>query len=74
VGADVFRISLGTGLDIVSDFATGDKLDLTAYGFTAVASFAQTVIGGDLRITLSGGNVVVLIGRTTLLVDGDLGP
>jgi hypothetical protein len=73
---DVFRISLGTGLDIILDFddSGNDRLDLTAYSITAVASLNQVLVGNDLRITLPNGNVVVLVGQATLLVNGDLVP
>jgi Ca2+-binding RTX toxin-like protein len=73
---DVFRISLGTGLDIILDFddSGNDRLDLTAYSITTVASLNQALVGNDLRITLPDGNVVVLVGQATLLVNGDLVP
>ena len=65
-GNDLFRISLGTGLDIIGDFETGaDQLDLSAYGFAFYAGLAATQWkqqGQDALLDLGGGNVALLVG------------
>ena len=64
-GGDTFRISKGTGTDIVADFQLGtDKLDVSAYGFTTLAQLKarMTQVGADIALNLDGGDQVILIG------------
>jgi len=75
-GADKFVFDLGTGQDMVSDFASGtDKLDLSAFGFadfTAVQAATHDV-GGNAVIDLGGGDSVTLTGVTSSqLQSGDV--
>ncbi len=62
-GADVFVFEVGTGGDVVGDFARGvDRIDIRAFGF---ASFAQVqtafIQNGDVgAINLGNGDLIVL--------------
>ena len=64
-GADTFRITSGTGLDIIADFQLGiDRLDVSAYGFTSLAQLKGQMVqvGTDIALNLDNGDQVILIG------------
>jgi Ca2+-binding RTX toxin-like protein len=64
-GADTFRISKGTGTDIIADFQVGtDKLDVSAYGFTTLAQLKARMVqvNNDISLSLDNGDQVILLG------------
>ena len=79
-GADTFRISKGTGIDIVADFQLGiDKLDVSAFGITTLAQLQARMVqvNNDTALNLDNGDQVILLGVTaTAISAGDvlLGP
>lgn len=60
-GADTFRFVPGDGHDVVTDFGTGDKLDIHAY---LKAGLAPTVAdtGPDVVMTFGNGDTITLMG------------
>jgi Ca2+-binding RTX toxin-like protein len=62
-GADRFVLSADGAADRISDFGTGDRLDLTAWtGLTALSQLAQTAIAGGLRLSF-GSEVLEVLGQ-----------
>ncbi|ESQ90084.1 hypothetical protein ABAC460_09965 [Asticcacaulis sp. AC460] len=62
LGADIFLFETGSGADTIGDFSAvqGDTIDVHAYtGGTANAGLV-TQNGGDVVITLGGGNVIIV--------------
>ena len=73
-GDDVFKFASGDGDDHITDFASGYKIDLTA--FTSIASLEDLLDdidtqGGDTEIDLPGGGSITLDGYTTALTADD---
>lgn len=70
-GADIFRFTGASGVDVVTDFLLGvDKLDVTG-NLSSILS--KVVYESDCaHVTLSTGNIVVLLGVTSGLTLGDL--
>jgi Ca2+-binding RTX toxin-like protein len=79
-GADTFRISKGTGTDIIADFQVGiDKLDVSAFGFTTLAQLKARMVqvNNDVALSLDNGDQVILLGVTAAAISADdcvLGP
>jgi Ca2+-binding RTX toxin-like protein len=64
-GADTFKISQGTGLDIIADWLLGtDKLDVSAYGFANLAAAKANMlqVGGDISMNLGNGDALIILG------------
>ncbi len=70
---DVFIFRDGDGQDTVRDFATGDKIDVSAFGFTTIADIAisRGSKPKDTLIQFDADDSVVLVGVdwTTLQQD-----
>jgi Ca2+-binding RTX toxin-like protein len=68
-GADTFRISKGTGVDIIADFQVGtDKLGLTSdIGVSTFADLKSRMfqVGSDIALYLPNGDQVILLGVST---------
>jgi Ca2+-binding RTX toxin-like protein len=80
-GADKFVFGPGSGADNVFDFnfADGDRIDLTAYGYNSLSAISNaggsiSVIGADTIINLNGSDQIRLTGFdiTTLSNQADL--
>ena len=69
-GPDVFECVRGVvgGRDLITDFGTGDKIDLDGYGGNEArnALKSQTVSHGSVTITLSGHTKITFAGMTSL--------
>jgi len=67
-GNDTFVFGVGTGGDVIADFAlAGDRIDLSAFAqFTSFAALQTTFsqVGADGAINLSNGDFIVLNGVT----------
>jgi hypothetical protein len=63
-GADTFVFGPNNGTDFVGDFrqSDGDKIDVSAYGFTSMAAMTFTAAGGDTKIAFDASNSVTLVG------------
>jgi Ca2+-binding RTX toxin-like protein len=64
-GADTFKISQGTGLDIIADWTLGsDKLDVSAFGFANLAAAKANMlqVGNDISMNLGNGDALILLG------------
>lgn len=61
-GADRFVFARGSGNDVIADFARGDRIDLSGYGFDGAPAVAD-VHGGAL-IDLGGGDTILVSGVT----------
>lgn len=61
-GNDTFVFEQGTDGDVIGDFATGDRIDLTAFDFASFAALQTLFIqNGDVgAINLGNGDLVVL--------------
>ena len=68
-GLDIFRVSVGDGVDTIADFSVQDDT-LDIYGFTAPLQILQ--VGNDTRVTLSATQSVLLRNvQASTLVLGD---
>jgi Ca2+-binding RTX toxin-like protein len=70
VGADTFVFETGTGVDTIGDFTSGeDRILLAGLGFTSFdqVQAATSVVGSNSAITLGHGDVIVLLGVTSLV-------
>ncbi len=75
IGNDTFRFGRGDGVDLITDFGTGDRIDVRGYqpsdlillGTTALfrngSSFEAITSVGQTSYRGSGGNVVQLVGN-----------
>ena len=72
-GADRFVFAAGSGADTIVAFEDGvDRIDLYGYAGATFANTAIAQIGADTRITLTGGETILLIGITaTNITAGD---
>jgi hypothetical protein len=63
-GADTFVFAPNNGNDFVGDFrqSDGDKIDVSAYGFTSMAAMTFTAVGGDTKIGFDANNSATLVG------------
>src|SRR5262249_23702407 len=63
-GADTFVFGPNNGTDFVGDFrqSDGDKIDVSAYGFTSMAAMTFTAVGGDTKVGFDANNSVTLVG------------
>lgn len=62
-GSDRFKFDLRGGHDTITDFTNGeDRLDFTNFGFASVADILAraTEQGGDVVISLAGGEIITL--------------
>ncbi|MGL4396438.1 MAG: beta strand repeat-containing protein, partial [Hyphomicrobium sp.] len=73
LGNDTFVFALGSGIDSITDFLDGDKLNLLGAGINDVGDvdFSQAVDGANLIVTFFG-NEITLLNRATLLTNADL--
>jgi Ca2+-binding RTX toxin-like protein len=72
-GNDVFVFQHGSGADVVRDFEAGDKLDLSAFGFTEFREILllSSTVSGHLKIDLGNGDSVEVFGRTPASLSQD---
>jgi|GEM_PF-538970 len=72
-GADLFAFAAGSGADVISGFEDGsDRIDLRTYAGATIGNTTIAQIGADTRITLTGGETILLIGITaTNITAGD---
>ncbi len=69
-GADRFNFAPGCGIDVIADFASGsDRIALL--GFAGIGDFAavqarSAVVGGNLQISISPTEGIILAGVTTV--------
>ena len=65
--ADTFIFRSGDGKDIINNFASGDKIDLTAFtNIESVNDLTTASSGGNLRIDLSASQDITIVGKTTV--------
>ncbi|WP_304611093.1 carbohydrate-binding domain-containing protein [Microvirga sp. ACRRW] len=66
LGADTFRVTKGSGQDILTDFtsAQGDLIDLTGTGITGLDKLQITTSGSTHVIGLGDGTTVTVTGST----------
>lgn len=73
-GADVFVFEAGSGVDTIHDFASGDLIDVSAFGFVSIADISGGIsVGMDgTSVDFGNGDSVLLQGVTdTSLTDAD---
>ena len=70
-GTDIFVFKPNSGTDFIEDFrhSDGDRIDVSAYGYTGFSQLALSENGSDAVLDFGGGNSVTLIGvdHTTLV-------
>ena len=65
-GDDIFIFRSGDGNDTINNFASGDKIDLTAFkSIESVSDLNTSTSGGNLRIDLSDSQDITIVGKTT---------
>ena len=64
---DIFKFAYGSDVDIVHDFTSGDKIDLTDFGFSSSEELQSYIshAGQDLKITI-GSNQMILKGVSSI--------
>jgi len=65
-GADTFVFAPGSGNDDIGDFrqSDGDRIDVSAYGFTSLVDMMITFDGANTKIAFDASNSVTLFGFT----------
>jgi len=65
-GADTFVFAPGNGNDDIGDFrqSDGDRIDVSAYGFTSLVDMMITFDGANTKIAFDASNSVTLFGFT----------
>jgi len=65
-GADTFVFGPNNGTDFVGDFrqSDGDRIDVSAYGFTSLVDMMITFDGANTKIAFDASNSVTLLGFT----------
>ena len=63
-GADTFVFAPDNGADVIYDFrqTDGDRIDVSAYGFTSLDEMTVTSDGANTRVDFDATNSVTLVG------------
>jgi serralysin len=69
-GLDIFLFRTGGGSDTITDFTSGDRINLVGMGLTfAEIETLGSNSGGDFVINFGNGDVLTLVGRTEASLD-----
>ncbi|MBV1864707.1 MAG: fasciclin domain-containing protein [Rhodobacteraceae bacterium] len=61
-GNDLFVVANGAGNDLITDFQSGDRIDLSAFGIWDFSTLALTQIGSTTTLQLDANDSITLLG------------